>query len=112
MTTRNHASRWILVGIALSFGVARAQTGDPCLDDAKETLIECKGDCKEAYQVAKDNCVNKLHSCVEGCRAGRSECVDATSLDEDLAACQATLRDAKATCRSDHAGDDAAIDQC
>jgi hypothetical protein len=112
MTTRAHTSRWILVGLALAFGAVRASAGDPCIGDAKETFTDCKGDCKEAYQVDKDNCINKLHSCVEGCRAGRSECVDATNLDEDLATCRDDLRTAKANCRTIHAGDDAAIDSC
>jgi hypothetical protein len=102
----------IAIGIALVMGAGRAYAGDPCIDDAKQTFTDCKGDCKEGYQVAKDNCINRLHSCVEGCRAGRSECVDATNLDEDLAACRDTLRAAKDQCRTDHAGDDAAIDDC
>ncbi len=102
----------IAIGIALGFAATRAYAGDPCIDDAKETLSDCKGDCQEGYQTDKDACINKDHACVEDCRAGRSNCVDATPLQEDLNACQDTLRAAKAKCRTDHAGDDGAIDAC
>lgn len=69
----------IAIGIALAFAAARAYagTGNPCIDDAQETFSDCKGDCKEGYQADKDACINKDHQCVEVCRAGRSNCVDA-----------------------------------
>jgi hypothetical protein len=112
MTTSAQTFRWIVIGMLLAFGAVRAHAGDPCIGDAKQSFIECKADCKEAYQVAKDNCINRLHSCVEGCRAGRSECVDATPLDEDLALCRDTLRAAKDKCRTDHANDPEGTDLC
>jgi hypothetical protein len=67
--------------------------------DAKLAFRECRAQCKEDVQSARDGCINRDHVCVEGCRAGRSECIDALPLDEDLAACEATLRAAKQSCR-------------
>ena len=100
-----------VIGIALAIGFAAvpARAGNPCIGDAKETFTDCKGDCKEGYQAAKDACLQRDHDCVEGCRAGRAECIDQTSLDEDLAACRDTLRAAKDVCR---AGDPAQLDSC
>ena len=100
-----------VVGIALAIGFAAApaRAGNPCIGDAKETFTDCKGDCKEDYQAAKDACLQRDHDCVEGCRAGRAECILNTSLDEDLATCRTNLRDAKDACR---AGDPAQLDSC
>src|SRR5262245_46169879 len=100
------------IGLGLAVGATTVRADNPCIGDARETFTDCKGDCKEAYQVAKDQCRNKDHDCMEGCRAGRAECVLNTTLDEELAACRDTLRAAKDDCRTTHAGDDAAIDQC
>lgn len=101
------------VGLAIALGLlmvsSAARAGNPCIGDAKETFTDCKGDCKEDYQAAKDACLQRDHDCVEGCRAGRAECILSTSLDEDLATCRNTLRDAKAEC---HAGDPANLDSC
>jgi hypothetical protein len=106
------ATSVIGIALALGFAAAPARAGNPCIGDAKETFTDCKGDCKEGFQAAKDACLQRDHDCVEGCRAGRAECIDSTQLDEDLAACRDTLRAAKDQCRTDHAGDDGAIDQC
>ena len=78
---------------------AGAQAADPCVGDAKLAFRECRARCREDVQIARDECINRDHVCVEGCRAGRSECVDALPLDEDLAACDATLRAARQACR-------------
>jgi len=102
----------IAIGFGLLVGATGARAGDPCIADARLTFLDCKADCKEGYQIAKDACRNKDHDCMEGCRAGRYECILETSLDEDLLACRTTLRQAKEQCRADHAGDADAIDAC
>ena len=100
-----------VIGIALAIGLAAApaRAGNPCVGDARETFTDCKGDCKEAFQTDKDACLQRDHDCVEGCRAGRAECILSTSLDEDLTACRDALRSAKDDCR---AGDPAQLDSC
>jgi hypothetical protein len=112
LTIRDPSRGGFAVAFALLMASSAAHAGNPCIGDAKETFTDCKGDCKESYQTAKDACLQRDHDCVEGCRAGRAECILSTSLDEDLTACRDTLRAAKDQCRSDNAGDDAAIDQC
>jgi hypothetical protein len=100
------------LGLALLLAAPAARAADPCIADAKQEYSESKTQCKEDYQTAKDACLNRDHACVEGCRAGRAECVDATSVDEDLAACRDDLRDAKAACRAAHPEGSAELDQC
>ena len=112
MTTRLASRLGIAVGFALALCATNARAGNPCIDDAKESYLDCKGDCLEGYQLAKDNCLNRDHDCVEGCRAGREECVLATSLDEDLTACRDTLRQAKQDCRDAHVNDPDGLDKC
>jgi hypothetical protein len=102
----------LAIGLVLALGATGARAGNPCVDDAKQTFFDCKDGCKEAYQVAKDACLNRDHGCVEGCRAGREDCVLASSLDEDLTACRDALRAAKDDCRTVHAGDDTGTDLC
>lgn len=114
-TTRNRwlvtaaLSALILVAILVPRG---ARAADPCIGDAKLGFGECRAQCKEDYQVAKDDCLNRDHACVEGCRAGRSGCIDALSLDEDLAACRETLRTAKQKCRDDNPEGSPELDAC
>jgi hypothetical protein len=111
MKTLRVAARFAL-GLGALTAAATAQAANPCIGDAKTAFVECKADCKESYQTAKDACLSRDHACVEGCRAGRAECIDATSLDEDLLVCRDALRAAKDDCRTTHAGDDAATDAC
>ena len=103
------ATSVIGIALAIGFAAAPARAGHPCVGDAKETFTAGKGDCKEDYQSAKDACLQRDHDCVEGCRAGRAECILNTSLDEDLATCRTNLRAAKDAC---HAGDPAQLDSC
>jgi len=103
------ATSVIGIALAIGFAAAPARAGNPCIGDAKETFTDCKGDCKEDYQAAKDACLQRDHDCVEGCRAGRAECILNTSLDEDLDTCRTNLRAAKDAC---HAGDPAELDSC
>ena len=109
MMTRQRGIQFgLAIGLGLLIAASTAQATDPCIGDAKLTFTDCKADCKEAYQVGKDTCRNKDHDCMEGCRAGRAECILTTSLDEDLTACRDTLRQAKDDCRTANAGDEAA----
>jgi hypothetical protein len=94
---------------------APSLAANPCVKDAAAEHRDCKADCKEDLQVAKDACLDRDHECVEVCRAKRSECRDATGIDAALAACNASLYDARKTCRETHpAGSperDACVDQ-
>jgi len=109
-TTRRRASQLgIAIGLGLLAAAATAQAGNPCIGDAKTTFTDCKADCKEAYQTAKDACLNRDHDCVEGCRAGRAECILNTNLDEDLTTCRNNLRAAKEDC---HNGPPEELDGC
>ena len=103
------ATSVIGIALAIGFAAAPARAGNPCIGDAKETLTDCKGGCQEDYQTAKDACLQRDHDCVEGCRAGRAECILNTSLDEDLATCRNDLRTAKDAC---HNGDQSQLDSC
>ena len=80
--------------------LAVATTGPAgCLRDVRRTFVECGASCREDLQSAKDSCINKDHACVEGCRAGRAACVDASGLRVAINACDDTLAAARAICR-------------
>jgi hypothetical protein len=100
------------LGAAILVAALPARAANPCIGDAKQQFTEQKAQCKEDYQAAKDACLNRDHACMEGCRAGREECVLASGLDESLTACRDALRDAKATCRATHVEGTPELDQC
>jgi hypothetical protein len=101
-------TRGVIVSLAsaaaltLLAGAARAD-GNPCIDDAVQQFLECRGQCKEDFQIAKDACLGRDHDCMEVCRAKREDCRQQTGIDEDLAACNAQLYAAKQNCRQDPA---------
>jgi hypothetical protein len=90
---------------------APAVRANPCIDGAVAEYRDCKSDCREAFQVAKDACLNRDHVCVEACRAGREDCVDATGFEADLDACAAAREVAVGNCRDLYPAGDAR-DQC
>jgi len=75
---------------------------NPCVTDAAVEHRDCKAECKEDLQAAKDACLDRDHACVEVCRAERSECRDASGIDAAISACNATLYQARKTCRETH----------
>jgi hypothetical protein len=101
-----------LTGLLSLLGPAAAPAANPCISDARQTVLECQAQCREDFQVAKDACLNRDHECVEVCRAERAVCVEATGLEAAIDACRETTRDAKATCRAQNPPESAALDQC
>ncbi len=111
---RNHGITRSLVAVAaLTVLVAvPAQAADSCRREAKGSFKECKALSTEAFQVAKDACWNRDHACVEACRAKRYDCRQDTGFDAAIAACDATLADAKAQCRGDFDAGTPELDAC
>jgi hypothetical protein len=105
----------VVAGLAILLPAAVSLARNACVADAAAEHKECKADCKEDYQAAKDACLDRDHDCVEVCRAHRSECREATGIDAAISACNATLYDARKTCRDTYAAGtperDACIDQ-
>ena len=102
----------VMVSMALGAPVAHADSDTRmCLQDSKGEFKDCGAQCTEDFQTAKDNCLNRDHTCVEACRAERSDCRDATGLDAALATCDAATRQGIRQCRLNHPPGEAR-DQC
>lgn len=101
---------WLLVAA----GVAPAQEGDPCRDEARAGLRSCKRACRDAFRVAKDSCSKRDHECVDACRLAHDEC--RAPFEAELATanamCDETLHAAKRTCREQFAEGTAELDRC
>jgi hypothetical protein len=88
-----------------------------CRLDARDLMLGCLADCREAFQLDKDTCLDRDHACVEVCRAERTECRAPilAVLDAALAACTTDRQATVDTCRTLYAADtperDACIDQ-
>ena len=93
-------------------GPAAALAGNPCIGEARQQALECAAQCHEDLQTARDGCLNRDHECVEVCRAERGVCVEATGLEAALDQCNAVVRAAKETCRSQNSPDSIGLDQC
>ena len=74
----------LALALLASFTVQADATTRECVQAAIGEYRECKGDCKEEFQVAKDACSNKDHVCVDACREERSDCREATGLQDPL----------------------------
>jgi hypothetical protein len=96
------AAAFVLVTAALASAGPR-----PCIHEAKRDAKDCAADCKETFQTAKDTCLNRLHSCVEVCRADRSECRLESGIDAAIDACNGALEARRAQCRADNPEGDA-----
>jgi hypothetical protein len=79
----------------------------PCVREAKRDAKDCAAGCKETFQTAKDTCLNRLHSCVEVCRANRSQCRLDSGFDAAIDACNDVLEARRAQCRADNPPGDA-----
>jgi hypothetical protein len=88
--------------IASSTGAAAAgrQCTDPCLQAARDSRKECASSAKGAFLDAFDGCLEREHACIQACRADRQDCRDATSLGEDIVACQIAQAAAEEECRN------------
>jgi len=100
-----------LTMLAAAFVLATAALANagvrPCIHEAKQDAKDCGAACKESFQTDKDNCLNRLHSCVEVCRADRSQCRLDSGIDAAIDACDATLEARRAQCRADNPEGDA-----
>jgi hypothetical protein len=91
----------IAAAITSSTGAAASgrQCVDPCLQAARESRKECASSATGAFQDALDGCLERDHTCIEACRADRQDCRDATSLGQDVVACQIEQAAAQEQCR-------------
>ena len=101
-----------VAGFLSLLGPAAALAGNPCIGEARQQALECAAQCHEDLQTARDGCLNRDHECVEVCRAERGVCVEATGLEAALDQCNAVVRAAKETCRSQNSPDSIGLDQC
>jgi hypothetical protein len=109
------SARWFGVLSLLVIGAWPAAAKNICIPSATSAARECNSGCVEGRQSAVDACLNRDHACVEACRAGREDCVQATGLEAALDACNATQTAAVHQCRLDNPKGsperDACIDQ-
>jgi hypothetical protein len=105
----------LCLGGAFSLQPAEAATPNPqCVQDAKDVYKECRTACREEFQAAKDGCRDVNHDCAEACRLTFSDCVKGVmvALEGCKQPCLDDLVADIAQCRTDHAGDPAALDDC
>lgn len=108
---RMHAWFAMAAVAALFVGVTSARAGE-CKDAAKGEFRDCRTTCVESFQASKDGCLNRDHACVEACRGGRADCVDASGVEAALKDCDTALREARKHCPAPgDPGRDACVDQ-
>lgn len=94
----------LAVTLAASSAVAASsntrQCSDPCIQAARSAYLACASSATGAFTEALDGCLERDRTCIDACRADRQDCVGATSLGEDLAACQLELAAARDDCRT------------
>jgi len=75
---------------------------NPCIDDARNTYGECKGQCKDDFNDARALCRNIDPGCFGACVDGRAECIDTARepLTTCLDGCQATLHQHRLDCKA------------
>jgi hypothetical protein len=95
------SGRQCSVAAAIASGAAPSsrQCVDPCLQAARASRKECASSASGAFQDALDGCLERDHTCIEACRADRQDCRDATSLGQNLVACQIEQAAAQDRCR-------------
>lgn len=97
---------------SLLAGAPATWASNQCVRASKSEYADCKASARESLQTAKDACLDRDHACVEVCRAGRSECADATGFEAAVDACDAARNDAVADCRATHPAGSADRDTC
>jgi len=86
----------------LAAGAARVDATNACLQDAKDTFLDCKTQCSDDFTDAKGVCRGVSPGCFAACVDGRKECVDTVRepLTTCLDGCESTLDAARAQCKA------------
>ena len=67
----------------LLMGAGTARADAACRQNAKQTYLACKSQCKSDYLDARFTCGNVQPGCGEACLAGRQQCFDNVDLIRD-----------------------------